>query len=88
MKTAREIANEAITENRPFDYNWLRHVRKTYSQKELHEFGVRNIEPFLEGTESKQLIGRAANILVDEVMAEVYWGWSILKLKRQLGKID
>ena len=34
MKTAREIANEVIAENRPFDYNWLRYVRKTYSKKE------------------------------------------------------
>ena len=69
MKTARELAHEVIRENRPFDYGWLRHIRRTYSAKKLHEWGVANIEPFTDGTESKQLIGRAATILVDEVMA-------------------
>lgn len=44
--TARELAEKVIDENRPFDYGWLRHIRKTYSKKELHEWGVDNVECF------------------------------------------
>lgn len=70
-KTARELADEVIEANRPFDYSWLRHIRRTYSQKELREWAIQNVEPFTDGTESKQLIGRAATILVREVMSEL-----------------
>ena len=45
MKTAREIANEVIAENRPFDYNWLRHVKKPIQKKNCTNwvFGVLNL---------------------------------------------
>lgn len=70
--TARELAEMVIEENRPFDYLWLRHIRHTYSSKELKEWAKDNIEYFTTGKESKQLIGRAATILLREVMAEVW----------------
>lgn len=70
--TARELAEMVIEENRPFDYSWLRYIKRTYSKKELQEWAKDNIECFTTGEESKQLIGRAATILKDEVMAEVW----------------
>ena len=71
-KTAREIAAEVIEANRPLDYRRLRYIRRHYSTKKLHEWAVQNIEPFTDSTDSKQLIGRAASILIDDVMSEVY----------------
>lgn len=70
--TAQELADIVMQENRPFDYSWLRHIRQTYSKKELREWTTDNIIPFTTGNESKQLIGRAASILLDEVMSEVW----------------
>lgn len=70
--TAQELADIVMRENRPFDYSWLRHIKRTYSKKELREWATDNIIPFTTGNESKQLIGRAASILLDEVMSEVW----------------
>lgn len=70
--TARELAEMVIKENRPFDYSWLRYIKRTYTTRELAEWAKSNIEMFTTGEESKQLIGRAATILKDEVMAEVW----------------
>lgn len=63
--TAYELAQEVIDENRPFDYRYLRQVFRTCSRRELHDWAVGVVEPFALPGMSRQMIGRAANIMTD-----------------------
>ena len=69
--TAYELAIETASQNRPYDYGWLRHIFRHYSADNLHEWAVTNVEAFAPHGASKQLIGRAANILIDYLKAEL-----------------
>ena len=73
--TAYLMAQKVADENRPYDLYWLRSIKRSYSKKELHDWAVSNIEPFV-GTfcppdVSRQFIGRAANDLIKIVFDEV-----------------
>ena len=71
-----EMARRVARENRPFDYSWLRYIRRTMSDRELHNWAVIQIESFVgelcRSDVSKQFIGRAANKLIDYVFSEVW----------------
>lgn len=69
--TAYELAMETAAQNRPFDYGWLRHVFRFYSADNLHDWAVANVEGVAPAGASKQLIGRAANILIDYLRSEL-----------------
>lgn len=71
-RTAYALAQEVIRENRPFDYRWLRHLSRTLTNKQLLDWARENIEDYATDNDSKQLRGRAAKILLEEVMNEVY----------------
>ena len=64
--TSDELCNRTIEENRPIDWGWINHVKRTYTEKEKLEFCRENIE-YACNTKgcSKQLIGRAASKLKD-----------------------
>ena len=67
--TAYEMALMVADENRPYDYGWLRYIKRHSTEREMHEWAVDNIKPFV-GTfcpadVSKQFIGRAANELLE-----------------------
>ena len=70
-KTARELADEVMSENRPIDYQWLRHLLNSCkSEKEALEWARNCIYPFTNG-ESKQLIGRAAKLFLEDARDEM-----------------
>ena len=62
--TATELADWTYSENRPIDWNWIRHIKRTYSSKELMDWARDNVAVFAPTGTSKQLIGRAARILL------------------------
>lgn len=64
--TSRELANYVIQENEPFDYGWIRHIRKTEGFKGLLCIAKETTEEYAENV-SKQLIGRAARIVAEEM---------------------
>lgn len=61
--TADELANLTYENNMPIDRKWLAHIERTYTDKELFLFCRACVEVEAPSGASKQLIGRAANIL-------------------------
>ena len=66
VRTAREIVDEVLLDNSPYDYAWLRHIERKF-RGELHEWALNVIAPFLYGNESEQLIEEAASLLEYEI---------------------
>lgn len=62
-KTAHEIAYAVYEKNQPIDWGWIRHVKRTSTDKELLEFCRTNIDGNVSGDISKHKLTRAANIL-------------------------
>ena len=69
--TAYELAMVTASQNRPFDYGWLRRIFRHYSAENIHDWAVANVEEFAPAGASKQLIGRAANILIEYMRDEI-----------------
>ncbi|MBO7207638.1 MAG: hypothetical protein J6W10_08505 [Kiritimatiellae bacterium] len=69
--TAYELAMKTASQNRPYDYGWLRNIFRHYSAENLHDWAVSNVEVFAPVGASKQMIGRAANILIDYIKSEL-----------------
>ena len=71
-RTALQIANDALDEQRPIDTRWLCKVYYSCkSEKERREWAKGCLEITTDGTESKQLIARAATEFLELVNAEV-----------------
>ena len=66
--TARALADEVMECNQPYDYAWLRYIKRKYTEKQKREWAKSNIEAFAPKNASNQLIGRAASILLREAM--------------------
>ncbi len=66
-RTARELVDEVLHANEPFDYAWLRHIERTHRGDELHQWAINVIYPFRDGTESEQLLEEAASLLEHEI---------------------
>ena len=62
--TAIELADWAYSENCPIDWDWIRHIQRTYSSRELMDWARNNVMIVASKDTSKQLIGRAAHILL------------------------
>ena len=65
--TSRELANMVIRENKPCDYGWIRHVYHNQGYKGLKEMAKTTVEVFAPKGASKQLVGRATKMVVDEL---------------------
>lgn len=62
--TATELADWAYSENCLIDWNWVRYIQRTYSSRELMDWARDNVMMVAPRDTSKQLIGRAARILL------------------------
>lgn len=69
--TSRELADIVISENEPFDYSWLRYVFRKEGYKGIHNIAKTTTEGFADRDMSKQLIGRAANIVKREILIRI-----------------
>lgn len=70
--TSYELADMVLDENRPFDYGWIRHIRRTDGFKGLLRMAKATTECFAPEGCSKQLIGRAAKIVAETIDEETW----------------
>ena len=63
-RTAFNLAFETWEENEPIDRSWLRSCLRNASHKERMDWARAQVECFADKSDSKQLIGRAAGILL------------------------
>lgn len=63
--TAYELFKQCVDENQPTDWGWVRHLRKTTSDKKLMDMCREEIYYISPPGTSKQKIGRAARLLYE-----------------------
>ena len=69
--TSRQLANMVIEENEPFDYKWLKSILRAEGYKGILRIAKSTTECFADNTMSKQLIGRAAGLVAEEIMFHI-----------------
>lgn len=71
--TAQEYANIVIEEHRPFDYSWIRYVRRKSGYNGLLNIARHSIEGIIDtDTISKVMYGRIARIVADTMDSETW----------------
>ena len=70
--TSFTLAEMVLEENRPFDYNWLRYVKRTEGFNGLLKIAKNTTECFASKGCSKRLIGRAAKIVAETLYNEIW----------------
>lgn len=69
--TSRELADIVMEENYPYDYKWLRYIHRTEGESGIYDIAKATTEVCAEKGMSKQLIGRATNIVKREILAMI-----------------
>ena len=66
--TAERLYDITVSENRPFDYKKIEHIRRTYSRQAQVEWAKETVRYCADPNASKNLITRAARLLVRRVI--------------------
>lgn len=65
--TSRELADLTMKENQPYDYGWIKYVFRKEGYKGLKEIAKTTVDAFAPKDVTKQLIGRAATKVANEL---------------------
>jgi hypothetical protein len=63
-QTAEQLAWEIYQDNCPIDWQWIRHLRRTYTSAERLNWARESVEYWAPDGVSKHFITRAANELL------------------------
>lgn len=69
--TSKELADEVLEDNRPFDYAWIRHVRNTKGYDGLLNIARTTVEGYAPEGCSPLIVEKASRIIADTMDTEI-----------------